>query len=458
MFRGNITLTIATVILAAGLGTRMKSSLPKIMHPVGGKPMVVRAVQTAEKIQAARRVLVIGHGAQSVQEVVGTRAEYVLQGELLGTGHAVLQAAPVLRGATQTVLVYYADMPLLRAETMTRILALHANGKAPITMLTVNVPDPRGFGRIIRDAVGNITAIVEEKECTPEQLAIRELNASVYAFQADWLWQNLPDIQPKSKGEYYLTDLVEIAARQGLPVQGLQAEDLDEMIGVNTRLHLSEAEASLRRRVNTYWMVEGVTMIDPSHTYISEDSVIGRDTIIYPNTHIQGRSVIGTNCQIGPNTVIFDSQAGNGCHINSSVVEEAVLEANVHVGPFAHLRKGAYLEEGVHMGNFGEVKNSRLGRQTRMGHFSYIGDAQIGPDVNIGAGTITANFDGKDKHKTIIGESAFIGSDTILVAPVTIGDAGRTGAGSVVTKDVEPGQTVIGVPAKPYLPKAQEAK
>jgi bifunctional UDP-N-acetylglucosamine pyrophosphorylase / glucosamine-1-phosphate N-acetyltransferase len=442
-------LKLATVILAAGQGTRMKSDTAKVLHPVGGQTMVMRAVETAACLTDRPPVLVIGHGAETVREEVGDRAQFVLQAEQLGTGHAVMQAADALRGQADFVAVFYADMPLLRAETLQRLIEGQAQNRGPVTLLTVTSPDPRGFGRIVRGSDGAVIGIVEEKECTPDQLLIRELNAGVYAFGADWLWGHLSRLTPKSKGEFYLTDLIMLAAGQNLPVIGVQSDDLDEVIGVNTRVHLAEAEAALRRRVTQRWMLEGVTMLDPATTYIHEDAIIGRDTVIYPNTHIWGKTAIGARCIVGPNTVIRDSTIGTDCTVNSSVIEQATLENHVDIGPFSHLRKGAYLSEGVHMGNFGEVKNSRLGPRTHMGHFSYIGDADIGENVNIGAGTITCNFDGVRKNRTIVGDNAFIGSDTMLVAPITVEANARTGAGAVVTHNVPEGHIAVGVPARP---------
>ncbi len=442
-------MSIATIILAAGQGTRMKSSLAKVLHAVGGKPMVLRAVESAEKIGAARLVVVVGHHAEAVTQAVHGRAETALQAQQLGTGHAVMQAADLLRGKSELVVVTYADMPLLRPETLRQLVqAQQHNTAGCLAMLTVTLPNPRGFGRVVRAADGSVTAIVEEAECTPEQRAIQELNAGVYAFKAAWLWDALTRIQPKSKGEYYLTDLIEIAVAEGQRVVGIEAEDADEVIGVNTRVHLAEAEAILRRRVNEQHMLNGVTLIDPAATYIEESVQIGTDTIIYPNTHLRGETVIGANCLIGASSVIVDSRIGNNCHIEASVIERATLEDHVEIGPFGHLRAGAYLCEGVHMGNFGEVKNARLGRKTRMGHFSYIGDAEIGEDVNIGAGTITVNYDGVRKHKTVIGDHAFIGSDSMLVAPVVIASNARTAAGSVVTRDVPENHIAVGVPAR----------
>jgi bifunctional UDP-N-acetylglucosamine pyrophosphorylase/glucosamine-1-phosphate N-acetyltransferase len=442
------TLSLAVVILAAGQGTRMKSDLPKVLHPVGGKPMVLRGVETAQCLTQRPPVLVIGHGAEAVQAAIGDQAQFVLQAEQLGTGHAVLQAREVLENQTDLVAVFYADMPILTAETLQKLVDAQKNNLGPVSLITVTATDPRGFGRIVRNQDGSVLGVVEERDCTPEQKLIRELNVGVYVFQSAWLWDALSKLTPSPKGEYYLTDLVQMATDEGRFVVGLEVEDLDEVIGVNTRVHLSEAESALRRRINTRWMLQGVTIIDPATTYIHEAASIGHDTVIYPNTQIWGQTVIGANSVIGPNSQIQDSTIGADCVVKGSVVEEAVMEDHVEIGPYAHLRKGAYLSRGVHMGNFGEIKNSKLGPNTRMGHFSYIGDAEIGEDVNIGAGTITANFDGVHKHKTIIGDHVFIGCDTILRAPVTIAHNAKTGAGSVVTRDVPEGHISIGVPGR----------
>jgi bifunctional UDP-N-acetylglucosamine pyrophosphorylase/glucosamine-1-phosphate N-acetyltransferase len=275
------------------------------------------------------------------------------------------------------------------------------------------------------------------------------LNAGTYCFSADWLWAALDQIPLSKKGEYYLTDTVALAVNAGLPVQALVCDDLCEVIGINTRVHLAEAEAAMRKRINGMHMLAGVTMVDPNTTYIEAEVSIGRDTVIWPNTYLRGKTSIGEGCTIGPNTLAKDTTIGDGCEILAAVLEKALVEDNVSIGPFARLRKGAHLCKGVHMGNFGEVKDSTLGRGTRMGHFSYIGNATVGADVNIGAGTITCNYDGVHKHPTEIGDGAFIGSDTMLVAPVKVGAHAKTGAGAVVTKDVEADTLVVGVPAKP---------
>jgi len=442
-------MSVAAVILAAGQGTRMRSDLPKVLHPLVGRPMVLYAVEAARAVGDLPPVLVVGHRAEEVRRVVGDAVIYVEQREQKGTGHAVLQARDALRGRADLVLVTYADMPLLRAETLRDLVARQRDNRGPLSLLTLVAEDPRGFGRVVRGEGGAVAAVVEEAVATPEQLAIRELNAGVYCFDAEWLWSNLDRI-PVSlpKGEYYLTDLVEMAAAQGLRVESVAVEDPTEAMGINTRVHLAEAEAVLRGRINRRWMEAGVTMVDPETTYVEVEVRIGRDTVIWPNTILRGHTAIGERCQIGPNALIEDSTIGDDCRVVASVVEQAVMEEGSDVGPFSHLRPGARLGAGAHVGNFGEVKNATLGPGAKMGHFSYLGDATVGAGANIGAGTITCNFDGERKHRTEIGEEAFIGSDTMLVAPVRVGKGARTGAGSVVTHDIPDGALAYGVPAR----------
>ena len=440
---------LSAVILAAGQGTRMRSALPKVLHPLLGRPMVWYALETAQKVIGTKPVMVIGHGAEQIRQVVGEAAQFVLQETQLGTGHAVLQTEPLLKGSSALVIVTYADMPLLREQTLKRLVEAHqANPGAAITMLTLVDEQARGFGRVLRNAAGYVEAVIEEAEATPEQRLIDELNAGVYCFTASWLWPALRRIPLSSKGEFYLTDLVGIAAADGLPVQAISTEEPGEALGINNRVHLAEAEAVLRQRTNQAWMLSGVTLIDPQSTYIEPGVEIGPETVIWPNTYLQGETKIGQACTIGPNSILRDALVGDRCTVFASVAENAVLENDVDVGPYAHLRKGAHLAMGVHMGNFGEVKNSYLGPGTKMGHFSYVGDATIAEQVNIGAGTITCNYDGEKKHHTEIGAEAFIGSDTMLVAPVKLGEGARTGAGSVVTKDVAPYTLAVGVPAR----------
>lgn len=442
-------MSFAAVILAAGRGTRMKSKLAKVLHPLAGKPMIEYAVEAAQHVGVARSVVVIGHQGAQIRALLGERVEYAAQPELKGTGDAVRCAAPLLRDATDHVLIIYGDMPLVLAETLRRLMAKHAASGATLTMLTLTADDPMGFGRIVRDAAGNPVRIVEQVEATPQELAIRELNPGVYCFAARWLWENLPSLEPsRTKGEYYLTDLLERAVQQGVRVETETIDDVAQAIGINTRVQLSQAEHILRDRIRERVMLDGATLADPVSTYIDADVEIGPDTVILPNTYLYGKTRIGSDCRIGPGAMIHDSIIGNACTIGPSLIESATVLDSVEIGPFCHLRPNAYLSSHVHLGNYAEVKNSRLGEYVHMGHFSYIGDAEVGAHTNIGAGTITANYDGSKKHKTIIGEHAFIGSDTIIRAPVTIGARARTGAGAVVTKDIPSDTLAVGVPAR----------
>jgi bifunctional UDP-N-acetylglucosamine pyrophosphorylase/glucosamine-1-phosphate N-acetyltransferase len=440
---------ITAVLLAAGQGTRMKSDLPKVLHPLCGKPMVWHVLEALKMATTETPVVIVGYGAQEVTNYVGDSAECILQEPQLGTAHAALQAEPLLRGNTDVVIVTYADMPLLRGETFKQLVETQRLNPGPLSLLTVIAEDPRGFGRIVRKADGTVEAIMEEYVATPEQREIKELNVGAYCFKADWLWDALHRIEknPKS-GEYYLTDIVELAVKDHLPVQAVVHNDLIETIGINTRVHLCEAEAALRLRINREHMLNGVSMMDPASTYIEVGVKIGQDTTILPNTYIHGNTGIGEGNVIGPNTIIRDSRIGNRCKVLASILEGAVLEDDIDMGPFARLRKGAHLKSHVHMGNFGEVKDSTLHEGVKMGHFSYIGNTIIGARTNIGAGTITCNFDGEKKNFTEIGEDAFIGSDTMLVAPLKLGDGARTGAGAVVTKNVPEDTLVVGIPAR----------
>jgi len=446
------------VLMAAGLGTRMKSATPKVLHSLLGRPLISYAIQTVTQASGSKPVVIVGHGAAQVQQAIGESALTSVQEPQLGTGHAVQQVEALLRGKTDLVLIMAADMPLLSLRTLESLIELQQANPGPLSLLTLIAQAPRGFGRIVRDGSGKVAAIVEEAAATQDQLAIRELNAGIYCVRADWLWPALQRIPLSAKGEYYLTDLVGIAVSDGSAVQAAVSTDDQELIGINTRVHLAEAEAILRYRINEAWMLAGVTILDPASTYIEADVRIGQDTVIWPNTHLQAGSEIGAGCVIGPNAILRSTRVGDHCKVFASVLEEAVLENGVDIGPFSHLRKGAYLSSGVHIGNFGEIKNSTLAPGVKMGHFSYIGDATIGEAVNIGAGTITCNFGvDKKKRKTEIGRGAFIGSDTMLVAPVKIGENAVTGSGAVVTKDVPPGTVVVGVPAR-ELKKLEESK
>ena len=437
-----------SVILAAGLGTRMRSRQAKVMHPLGGRPLLQWTLEACRQAAGRTPFVVVGLEAADVRAALEGQAHVVEQAERLGTGHALLQAAPALQGGAPLVLVVGADMPLLRPETLRRLIERQAQSGARLTLLSARSDVSRGFGRVLRDADGRVREVIEEAHATAEQLGVRELNTSVYCFQGDWLWQALPALPLSPKGEYYLTDLVARAAAEG-GADSLVVDDPDEIIGVNTREHLAEAEAALRRRINRGWMLAGVTLLDPATAYIGPEVQLAPDTVILPNTMLDGRTVVGEGCRLGPDTRIVDSTLGRDCVVQASVVEGATLGDGVDVGPFSHLRAGAQLMQGVHIGNFAEVKNSVLGPGVKMGHFSYVGDAAVGEQANIGAGTITCNFDREGrKSRTEIGAGAFIGSDSLLVAPVRVGEQAVTGAGAVVTRDVPDHGLAVGMPAR----------
>lgn len=441
-------MNLATIILAAGQGTRMNSDLPKVLHRLNGKPLVRYSIDLAKGLGSGRIVMVVGNGAEQVRSVVGTDVDFALQEQRLGTAHAVMAAQTLLGSETGLIVVISADMPLLTAETLSRLVAGQLSNAGAFSLLTVRSPEARGFGRILRQENGSVAGIIEEAQASPEQLKIDELNVGAYCFDSQWLWPALKKINLSPKGEYYLTDIVAVAVSEGKKVTTVEVADAEEALGINNRVHLAEAEQILRQRINRDYLLAGVTMIDPQSVYIEQGVKIGRDTILYPNTHLTGNTVIGEGCEIGPDTMISDSKIGDRCHLLASVIEGALVEDEVGMGPFCHLRKGAHLGPRVHMGNFGEVKDSHLMTGVKMGHFSYIGNATIGENVNIGAGTITCNFDGERKHPTVIGENTFIGSDTMLVAPLKIGKGAKTGAGAVVTHDVADGEVVAGVPAR----------
>lgn len=446
-------MTIASITLAAGHGTRMRSTLPKVLHPVLGKPLVLHALSALEKLVEIPPVVVLGHGAEDVQAAIrqGLEGEvqFAIQEPQLGTGHAVMCARDLLEGKADQIVITFADMPLLTQASLEQIIKLREDTQSIMTITTVMSEEPRGFGRVIRAEDGSVLAIVEEVDCTPEQLLVREKNTSAYCIDAQWLWESLEKIKPSAKGEYYITDLVAMAVDEGKRVSAHVLEDRTEGLGINDRVDLADTERALRMRVNRAWMRQGVTFIDPWTTTVGVDVVLGQDVTLYPNTNLMGKTSIGKNSVVGPNTSLMDTQVGENCKIEYSVAEYAQIGNYVTMGPFARLRKGAVLLDHVHMGNFGEIKDSVLGEGTKMGHFSYIGNATIGKDVNIGAGTITCNYDGKHKHHTEILDNAFIGSDTMLVAPLKIGRNAKTAAGAVVTHDVADDSLVIGAPAKP---------
>jgi bifunctional UDP-N-acetylglucosamine pyrophosphorylase / glucosamine-1-phosphate N-acetyltransferase len=455
--------TYAAIVLAAGKGTRMRSTLPKVLHQVAGLPLLAHVLNAIDSIPSTaafaplnsttathRPIVVLGHEAEQVEDHFGTRCYYALQEEQLGTGHAVLAAehtAQELDPAPQTILVCYGDTPLVSGQILARVLFEHLTSQATLTFLTAVAEQPSDFGRVVRDSDGNVREIVELKRATEEQRRINEVNSGVYCFDQSWLWPALHTLPRNASGEYYLTDLVAVASSQGCKIATVSGS-FEESIGINDRVQLAAAERILRTRVLEQLMYAGVTILDPASTFIDAQVEIGTDTVIFPGTMITGKTRIGNACRIGPGTTIDESLLGNGCIVRNSVLEGSTLEDGVNIGPFSHCRPGAYLARNVRMGNFGEVKNSYIGAETDMHHFSYVGDATLGEHVNIGAGTITCNYDGEKKNRTIIGDGASIGSDTMLIAPVTVGEYAKTGAGSVVNRDVPPGAVVVGVPAR----------
>ena len=439
----------AGVVLAAGDGKRMKSRLTKVLHRVCGKELVRYPVDLMKESGVTRVVVVVSLGnRQAVQELLGNQVEYVTQTELKGTGDALSKDKVLLQGQAENVLVLTGDAPLVRLESVKPLMAAHADSSRDMTFLTCRTASAKDFGRVARNEKGQVVKIVEAADQTGFTDEITEVNGSVYCFRDGWLWENLDDIPTAANGEKYITSLVEIGSSRDGAVEANLTEDPAELMGVNDRLQLSQVEEILRQRIREQWMLSGVTMPHPASVYIDAGASIGQDTVILPNTSIVGSSVIGEDCEIGPNSVIRDSTIGRGCRATASVLEEATMEDGANIGPFSHLRPGAYLESGVHLGNFVEVKESRFASGAVMGHFGYVGDASIGAGTNLGAGMVTCNYDGKDKHRTDIGENAFIGCDTMLVAPVTVGSGAITGAGAVVTKDVPAGRLAVGVPAK----------
>ena len=439
----------AAVILAAGKGKRMRSKKAKVLHEVCGRPMVAHVAEAAGRAGLQQTVLVVGYGADEVRAALGEGYLYAVQGEQSGTGHALLQARLLLEGKAAHVLVLNGDLPLIQPETLERMMAAHTKARAAVTVLTYDAVPPDGMGRVLRDRSGKVVGIVEDAEADEQERRLCESNVGAYCFEASWLWATLPELRPGRVGELYLTGLLELAHGAGRPIEELKTGDPMEAIGVDTRIRLAQADAVMRQRVRERWMLHGVTLVDPPSTFIDAGAEIGQDTVVYPRTTISGHTTIGEDCVIGPESIISDSTIGRACKVLASVVEGSVLEEGVEVGPFSHLRPESYIETGTHIGNFVEIKKSRLGAETKVGHFSYLGDATLGRNVNVGAGTITCNFDGVEKLPTVIEEDVFLGCDSMLVAPVKVGARARTGAGAVVTRDVPSDAMVVGVPARP---------
>lgn len=424
-----------SLILAAGKGTRMKSVKSKVLHTVNGIPMVKRVLNTMKNIGIEKNIFILGYKKEDVLAVMGD-VEYVEQLEQLGTGHAVLIAREKIENAKEDILVTYGDTPLLTERTLLNMKEKFYEGELDCILLSCKVKDPFGYGRIIKKD-GKIVNIVEENEATPEEKKITEGNMGVYIFKYQSLLKIIGKIDNNNaKGEYYLTDAVKIMTEEGYKVDSYQIDDEDEVLGVNSKAQLAQASKILRNRKNTELMDSGVVLIDPDTTYIEENVSIGEDTVVYPNVIIQGDTEIGKNCIIYSNTRIENSVIKDNVKIESSLVENSILEEGVTVGPFAHLRPKTHLKNNVHVGNFVEVKNAILEAGVKAGHLTYLGDAEIGENTNIGAGTITCNYDGKKKHKTSIGKNSFIGSNSIIVAPAEIGEKSFTAAGSVITKKV----------------------
>ena len=438
----------ASVVLAAGQSVRMKSKVPKGLHPVCGKEMVRYPVELLCQLGIKRTVLVVSpSNIAAIREVLGDVVEYVIQPEALGTGDALLRARDTLEGQVDHIFVQHGDVPLVTLASAQQLVARHLTDSNQATILTATIT-AADLGTIRRNSQGLIVDIVEAATMQPQIPSQREVNGGVYCFQSSWLWEGLERLEASPKGERYLTSVVSIGSARGGRINSVTADDPNEIQGVNTRIQLAQVEAVQRQRIRERCMRDGVTLLDPASVLIDDDVAIGRDTVILPNTMLLGQTTIGEECEIGPNCVIRESAVGANCRIMASVIEESTMENEVDVGPFSHLRPGTHLESLVHIGNFSEIKDSRLATGAVMGHFGYVGDASIGAKVNLGAGLVTCNYDGKKKNRTIVEAGALIGSDTMLVAPVIVGEGAVTGAGAVVIEDVPAGRLAVGVPAK----------
>ncbi|MED0868520.1 bifunctional UDP-N-acetylglucosamine diphosphorylase/glucosamine-1-phosphate N-acetyltransferase GlmU [Bacillus spizizenii] len=430
------------VVLAAGQGTRMKSKLYKVLHPVCGKPMVEQVVDEALKLSLSKLVTIVGHGAEEVKKQLGEKSEYALQAEQLGTAHAVKQAQPFLADEKGVTIVICGDTPLLTAETMEQMLKEHTQREAKATILTAVAEDPTGYGRIIRGENGAVQKIVEHKDASEEERLVTEINTGTYCFDNEALFRAIDLVSnDNAQGEYYLPDVIEILKNEGETVAAYQTDNFQETLGVNDRVALSQAEQFMKERINKRHMQNGVTLIDPMNTYISPDAVIGSDTVIYPGTVIKGEVQIGEDTIIGPHTEIMNSSIGSRTVIKQSVVNHSKVGNDVNIGPFAHIRPDSVIGNEVKIGNFVEIKKTQFGDRSKASHLSYVGDAEVGTDVNLGCGSITVNYDGKNKYLTKIEDGAFIGCNSNLVAPVTVGEGAYVAAGSTVTEDV-PGKAL----------------
>jgi bifunctional UDP-N-acetylglucosamine pyrophosphorylase / glucosamine-1-phosphate N-acetyltransferase len=433
---------LGVIVLAAGQGTRMKSETPKVLHPLGGKALFLHALETARRLDPTTVAIVVGHGAQAVQQAhPSIGVTWVTQDRQLGTGHAVLCAKQAYEAFTGEVLILSGDVPLIRERTLRAMLEHHRSRCAALTLLTAQLAEPNGYGRILRDDAGAIAGIVEEKDATPEQRKTREVNAGIYVASAPFLFTALNRVKNHNQqGEYYLPDIVGIGLAQHQTIDTVTVEDPREIMGINSREELAAMEKNLRQSINHKWMQAGVTLKDPDTTYIEESVTIGKDTVIGPNTQLCGKTVIGAHCRIDGSAFLTDAVIGDEVHLRFSVVmTDCRVERGAIIGPFAHLRPGTALSANVHIGNFVETKEAKLGEGTKANHLTYLGDVTIGRDTNIGAGTITCNYDGFNKYKTVIGDRVQVGSDTTLVAPISLGDDVYIATASTVRHDIPAG-------------------
>jgi bifunctional UDP-N-acetylglucosamine pyrophosphorylase/glucosamine-1-phosphate N-acetyltransferase len=437
--------TLTAVILAAGESRRMRSGRPKALHLLGGRRLIDYPVRVARAL-GARVVLVVGRGADDVRAAVGEAPDlaYVEQKDRLGTAHALLQARSACGDGAGAILVLPGDQPLMSETVLRALVDHHRSTAAAATLLTAEVEDPAGYGRVIREG-GRPVAIIEHRDATAAQRAIREIATSTYCFDTGRLWPALDRVRPQNEqGEYYLTDVVSILAASGAPVEALAAPDPEECMGINDRKQLAEAAAALRRRTVERLMAEGVTILDPAATYVDDTVAVGTDTVIYPGAVLEGATAIGAECVVGPGCHVSGSRIGDRVTLRPyCVLSDAVVEAEAQLGPFCHLRPQSHIGAGAKIGNFVELKKAKIGRGAKVPHLSYVGDATVGDSANIGAGAITCNYDGVAKHETVIGAGAFVGTNSSLVAPVTIGAGAYVGAGSVITKSVPAGALAV---------------
>lgn len=425
------------IILAAGQGTRMKSKLYKVLHPILGKPMLQYVLDALKQISVNRLVTVVGHGAEKVAETVGEQSKLVLQAEQLGTGHAVMQAEQLLKDEEGTTIVVCGDTPLITKETLENVFNYHESTNSKATILTTHINKPTGYGRIIRNDFGEVERIVEEKDATEEERKVTEINTGTYCFDNKLLFAALKQVtNDNAQNEYYLTDVIEILKAQGEKISAYVTEDADETIGINDRVALAEAEKIMRKRINEKHLLNGVTIMDPNSTYIGPDVEIEQDAVIYPGSVISGNSYIGADAIIGPHSEISDSSIGNETIVRQSAIESSKIGNKVQIGPYAHIRPNSSINDEARIGNFVEIKNSTIGMGSKVPHHSYIGDTTLGDHVNIGCGTITVNYNGKTKHRTEIGSHSFVGCNSNLIAPVKIADHAYVAAGSTITTDV----------------------